>query len=320
MATQRTAGFTNRTGAGAETDSLAGRARPCGTWPTTCPRPWPIDFVQWPPELGSVAAGPLTAVRPIRAITVRRSPRRHPPGPTTWPTPGPDRHRRSRRPRPAATSAAGTAPPSRGRAHCRGRGRAPAAARWPGTASCSGASCGARPPALGLRVLETSPRLGDEYRRAMGRWFDYRCSDYDERAHRGMLRLDLQAIDLPDATVDVLLTPHVVEHVPDTDRALAEIHRILAPGGRMYLQVPVLQGRTGTPTRARVPRRPDAGLLALRLRPDRTVAGCGLHRAPRWSPAPGPTCPPRVPPPGPRARCPVSSTCLRCWPASAPTT
>lgn len=103
------------------------------------------------------------------------------------------------------------------------------------------------PPALGLRVLETSPRLGAEYRRAMQRWFEYRCSDYDERAHRGTLRVDLQAIDLPDRSVDVLLTPHVLEHVPDTDAALGEIHRILAPGGRMYLQVPVLQGATAPP-------------------------------------------------------------------------
>jgi SAM-dependent methyltransferase len=46
----------------------------------------------------------------------------------------------------------------------------------------------------------------------------------------------------------VLLTPHVFEHVPETDRALAEIARILAPGGRMYLQVPVLQGATAPPT------------------------------------------------------------------------
>jgi SAM-dependent methyltransferase len=103
------------------------------------------------------------------------------------------------------------------------------------------------PPALGLRVLETSPRLGAEYRRAMSRWFEYRCSDYDERAHRGTIRLDLQAMDLADGSVDVLLSPHVLEHVPDTDRALAELHRVLAPGGRLYLQVPVLQGTTTAP-------------------------------------------------------------------------
>jgi SAM-dependent methyltransferase len=40
----------------------------------------------------------------------------------------------------------------------------------------------------------------------------------------------------------------VLEHVPDTERALDEITRVLSPGGRMYLQVPVLQGATAPPT------------------------------------------------------------------------
>lgn len=103
------------------------------------------------------------------------------------------------------------------------------------------------PESLGARVLETSPRMGQEYRDAMGAWFDYTCSDYDLSAHKGVVQLDLQDVDLPDASVDVLLTPHVLEHVPETDRALDEVHRILAPGGRMYLQVPVLQGTTAPP-------------------------------------------------------------------------
>jgi SAM-dependent methyltransferase len=104
------------------------------------------------------------------------------------------------------------------------------------------------PPSLRVRLLETSPRLGQDYRRAMDRWFRYTCSDFDERAHAGTIRLDLQDIELEDDSVDVLLTPHVLEHVPDTGRALAEIRRILAPGGSMYLQVPVLQGATAPPT------------------------------------------------------------------------
>lgn len=100
----------------------------------------------------------------------------------------------------------------------------------------------------GARVLETSPRMGGQYRAAMARWFDYTPSDFDQRANRGAIQLDLQAIDLPDGCLDVLLTPHVLEHVPDTDRALAEIRRVLAPGGVMYLQVPVLQGITAPPS------------------------------------------------------------------------
>ncbi len=102
-------------------------------------------------------------------------------------------------------------------------------------------------PALGSVVLETSPRLGADYRAAMSRWFDYTASDFDEGAHRASVKIDLQAIDLPDSSIDVILTPHVLEHVPDTDAALAEIVRVLRPGGRMFLQVPLLQGHTAPP-------------------------------------------------------------------------
>jgi SAM-dependent methyltransferase len=100
----------------------------------------------------------------------------------------------------------------------------------------------------GLRLLETIPRMDEGYRNAMARWFTYTSSDYDERAHRGAMKLDLQAIDLPDASLDVVLTAHVLEHVPDTDRALAELHRVVAPGGWVFLQVPVLQAATAPPS------------------------------------------------------------------------
>ena len=98
-----------------------------------------------------------------------------------------------------------------------------------------------------MRVLETSPRMGDGYRLAMARWFDYKASDFDERAHRASIRIDLQDIALPDASLDLVLTPHVLEHVPETDRALAELHRVLVPGGQLLLQVPILQGATAPP-------------------------------------------------------------------------
>ena len=99
-----------------------------------------------------------------------------------------------------------------------------------------------------LRVLETSPRLGDAYRRMMRRSFSYTACDFDLSAHEGDIRIDLQDIDLPDSSIDILLTPHVLEHVPDTSRALDEIFRVLAPGGRMYLQVPLCRGTTTVPT------------------------------------------------------------------------
>lgn len=97
------------------------------------------------------------------------------------------------------------------------------------------------------RVLETSPRLDDRYRSRMAEIVHYTASDYDESAHRAMIKLDLQDPDLPDGSVDVVLTPHVLEHVPDTGRALAGLYRILSPGGSVFLMIPMPQGITAPP-------------------------------------------------------------------------
>jgi SAM-dependent methyltransferase len=97
------------------------------------------------------------------------------------------------------------------------------------------------------RVLETSPRLDERYRNAMAGRVKYTASDYDQSAHRAMIKLDLQEMSLPDRSVDVLLTPHVLEHVPDTQRSLAEIFRVLAPGGHMFLLIPMPQAVTAPP-------------------------------------------------------------------------
>jgi len=99
----------------------------------------------------------------------------------------------------------------------------------------------------GMSLLETSPRLGEPYRSLMRSRFDYLCSDFADRSHRGDLHIDLQSIELPTASLDVVLTPHVLEHVPDTGRALAELWRVLRPGGKIFVQVPLLQGVTSVP-------------------------------------------------------------------------
>jgi SAM-dependent methyltransferase len=51
------------------------------------------------------------------------------------------------------------------------------------------------------------------------------------------------ATDLPfaDGTFDVVSAFDVVEHCADDDRAVAELRRVLAPGGRMLLSVPAYQ-------------------------------------------------------------------------------
>jgi ubiquinone/menaquinone biosynthesis C-methylase UbiE len=43
------------------------------------------------------------------------------------------------------------------------------------------------------------------------------------------------AIPAPDETIDIAASTQVLEYVPDVDAALAEIHRVLRPGGRVML-------------------------------------------------------------------------------------
>jgi SAM-dependent methyltransferase len=52
------------------------------------------------------------------------------------------------------------------------------------------------------------------------------------------LAMDIAAIDKPDASVDLLIANHVLEHVPDDRRAMAEIGRCLKPGGLALITVP----------------------------------------------------------------------------------
>jgi SAM-dependent methyltransferase len=49
------------------------------------------------------------------------------------------------------------------------------------------------------------------------------------------LRCSAEAIPLPAGSVDVVLSLASLDHVPDTRRALAEIHRLLRPQGHFFL-------------------------------------------------------------------------------------
>lgn len=52
------------------------------------------------------------------------------------------------------------------------------------------------------------------------------------------LKLDVQALPFEDASVDLVICNHVLEHVSDPVRALREFHRCLAPGGVLVAQTP----------------------------------------------------------------------------------
>jgi SAM-dependent methyltransferase len=53
-----------------------------------------------------------------------------------------------------------------------------------------------------------------------------------------VVRGDLLALPVPDASVDRVIAAEVLEHIPDDAAALAEIARVLKPGGRLAVTVP----------------------------------------------------------------------------------
>ena len=58
------------------------------------------------------------------------------------------------------------------------------------------------------------------------------------------VRLDVTRMPFEDASWDVVLCSHVLEHVVDDAAAISELRRILRPRGRAYIMVPLVPGLT----------------------------------------------------------------------------
>ena len=54
-----------------------------------------------------------------------------------------------------------------------------------------------------------------------------------------MVKMDITDIQYPDASFDVIVCYHVLEHVPDDRLAMREMRRVLKPGGWAILQSPL---------------------------------------------------------------------------------
>lgn len=92
------------------------------------------------------------------------------------------------------------------------------------------------------RVLHVAPeaclepplraKLGDGYLTA------------DLHHEHAMVKMDITRIDYPAASFDVIYCSHVLEHVEDDAKALAEFRRVLHPNGWAILLVPITSKTT----------------------------------------------------------------------------
>jgi SAM-dependent methyltransferase len=88
-----------------------------------------------------------------------------------------------------------------------------------------------------LRLLHWAPE------RALGRMLagapGVRYTSADLEPGIAMERWDITSVPVPDASFDAVICSHVLEHVADDRAALAEMWRILRPGGWAVVLVPV---------------------------------------------------------------------------------
>ncbi len=68
------------------------------------------------------------------------------------------------------------------------------------------------------------------------RWQDFTR----ERPNLSFREESIESLSLPDASVDVVICNQVYEHVPSPRQLIAQIHRILKPGGTCYFAGPNL--------------------------------------------------------------------------------
>lgn len=91
------------------------------------------------------------------------------------------------------------------------------------------------------RMLHVAPEAF--FRQALASQFErYETADL---AMNGVdHHVDLQRLPFGDESYDVVFASHVLEHIPDDRAAIAEIRRILRPGGIAILPVPIVAPRT----------------------------------------------------------------------------
>jgi SAM-dependent methyltransferase len=88
------------------------------------------------------------------------------------------------------------------------------------------------------RVVHFAPEpfLSRRLREELGQ--NYLTADLNSAT--AMFRADLTDLPFRDGVFDVVICSHVLEHIPDDRKAMAEMRRVLRPGGWAAILVPIL--------------------------------------------------------------------------------
>ena len=88
-----------------------------------------------------------------------------------------------------------------------------------------------------LKVLHIAPE-GNLQKVLMAKSnIDYLSADLNSSL--ATVKMDITNIQYQNNSFDVIICNHVLEHIPDDRKAMAELYRVLKPGGWAILQVPI---------------------------------------------------------------------------------
>ena len=91
-------------------------------------------------------------------------------------------------------------------------------------------------------MLHFAPEKGLSARFKSSVYIEYISADlYDQSA---AVKMDISQIQFSDQTFDVIYCSHVLEHVADDRKAMAELIRVLKTGGWALILVPITHGQT----------------------------------------------------------------------------